>query len=52
MSGARPSMRFVAYQGRLIGDFGGVITTDFYACWSAFCVREGRDGCSRGETDG
>ena len=28
MSGARPSMRLVAYQG-LIPDFGGVITTDF-----------------------
>ena len=40
MSGARPSMRLVAYQG-LILDFGGVITTDFYACLSAFCVREG-----------
>jgi putative hydrolase of the HAD superfamily len=33
-------MRLVAYQG-LILDFGGVITTDFYACLSAFCVREG-----------
>jgi putative hydrolase of the HAD superfamily len=33
-------MRLVAYQG-LILDFGGVITTDLYACLSAFCVREG-----------
>jgi putative hydrolase of the HAD superfamily len=33
-------MRLVAYQG-LILDFGGVITTDFSACLSAFCVREG-----------
>jgi putative hydrolase of the HAD superfamily len=40
MSGARPSMRLVAYQG-LILDFGGVITTDFHGCLSAFCVREG-----------
>jgi putative hydrolase of the HAD superfamily len=35
-------MRLVAYHG-LILDFGGVITTDFYACLSAFCVREGLD---------
>ena len=33
-------MRLVAYQG-LILDFGGVITTDFYGCLSAFSVREG-----------
>jgi epoxide hydrolase-like predicted phosphatase len=33
-------MRLVAYQG-LILDFGGVITTDFYGCLAAFCVREG-----------
>jgi epoxide hydrolase-like predicted phosphatase len=33
-------MRLVAYQG-LILDFGGVITTDFYACLSEFCIREG-----------
>ena len=33
-------MRLVAYQG-LILDFGGVITTDFYACLSAFSLREG-----------
>ena len=33
-------MRLVAYQG-LVLDFGGVITTDFYACLSAFCLREG-----------
>src|SRR5215472_1586884 len=33
-------MRLVAYQG-LILDFGGVITTDFAAGVSAFCVREG-----------
>jgi putative hydrolase of the HAD superfamily len=30
----------VNYSG-LILDFGGVITTDFYAALSAFCVREG-----------
>jgi putative hydrolase of the HAD superfamily len=30
----------VSYQG-LILDFGGVITTDFFAALSAFCLREG-----------
>jgi hypothetical protein len=30
----------VRYQG-LILDFGGVITTDFFGAWSAFCLREG-----------
>lgn len=30
----------VSYQG-LILDFGGVVTTDLFAEWSAFCVREG-----------
>ena len=40
MSGARPSMGLVAYQG-LILDFGGVVTTDFHGALAAFCVREG-----------
>ena len=40
MSGARPSMRLVAYQG-LVLDFGGVVTTDFHGALAAFCVREG-----------
>jgi putative hydrolase of the HAD superfamily len=32
----------MSYRG-LILDFGGVVTTDFYAELSAFCVREGLD---------